>query len=217
MSIRTIIFDFGNVLGSFSHRRSAEQVAAFGPLSVEAVQAYLYGGQLEHDYEAGRLSTPVFLGMLRQTCRLSCSDEELAHAFADMFTPNDEVCALVPLLKPCYRLVLLSNTNDLHYRQFRAQFAATLAHFDALVLSHEVGLRKPDPRLFAHCQGVAGCPAEQILFLDDLPSNVEAARACGWQGIVYHKGDDLRQRLLRAGVVVSPVNECEPGKVARWA
>ena len=216
MVITAIVFDFGNVLGLFSHRRSAEQVAAFSPLAVEAIQAHLYGGQLEEDYESGRLSTPEFLGLVRRTCRVSCSDEQLAHAVADMFTPNDEVCALLPLLKPGYRLVLLSNTNELHSRQFRAQFAATLAHFDALVLSHEVGVRKPDPRLYQHCQRLAGCSAAQCLFLDDLPANVEAARACGWQGLVYHKGEDLRQRLLRAGVVVSPTSGANPN-LARGA
>src|SRR6516164_6169497 len=99
MSITTVVFDFGNVLGFFSHRKSAEQVAAFTDIAPEAVQAYLYGGRLEEDFESGRLSTAVFTGMVRETCRLSCSDEQFATAFADMFTPNREVCALVPLLK----------------------------------------------------------------------------------------------------------------------
>ena len=59
MSITTVVFDFGNVLGLFSHRKAAEQLAAYTGASAEAIQAYLFGGQLEDDYEAGRLSTPV--------------------------------------------------------------------------------------------------------------------------------------------------------------
>src|ERR1700722_12087060 len=98
MSVTTIVFDFGNVLGFFSHRKSAEQVAGYTRLAPEAVQAYLYGGRLEEDYESGRLSTPVFIGMARETCHLSCTDDQFAAAFADMFTPNRDVCALVPLL-----------------------------------------------------------------------------------------------------------------------
>ena len=120
-----------------------------------------------------------------------------------MFTPNPDVCPLPALLKPRYRLVLLSNTNDLHARQFLRQFADVLAPFDALVLSHEVHVRKPDPRIYEHCRRVAGRPAAECLFIDDLPSNVEAARACGWQGIVYRRGDDLRRALAEAGVVVN--------------
>jgi putative hydrolase of the HAD superfamily len=201
MGITTVVFDFGNVLGFFSHRKSAEQVAAYTDMAPEAVQAYLYGGKLEEDYESGRLSTPVFTGMARETCRLRCGDEQFALAFADMFTPNHEVCALVPLLKPRYRLVLLSNTNDLHYRQFRGQFADVLAHFDGLVLSHEAGVRKPRPEIYQACLRVAGRPAGECIFVDDLPSNVEAARACGWHGLVYRRGADLRADMARVGVV----------------
>ena len=202
MSITTVVFDFGNVLGFFSHRKSAEQVAAYTDMAPEAVQAYLYGGRLEEDYESGRLSTPVFTGMVRETCRLTCSDEQFAAAYSDMFTPNPEVCALVPLLKPRYRLVLLSNTNDLHYRQFREQFAEVLGYFDGVVVSHEVGVRKPHPRIYEACLGVAGRPAVECVFIDDLPSNVEAARACGWHGLLYRRGEDLRAGLAKIGVVV---------------
>jgi putative hydrolase of the HAD superfamily len=119
-----------------------------------------------------------------------------------MFTPNPAVCALVPLLKPRHKLLLLSNTNDLHARRFLAQFHDVLAPFDHLVLSHELGVRKPDPRVYAHCQRLAGRPAAECVFIDDLPSNVQAARACGWQGIVYERGLDLRRALAACGVSI---------------
>jgi glucose-1-phosphatase len=201
MGISTVVFDFGNVLGFFSHRKSAEQLAAYTDMAPAAVQAHLYGGGLEEDYEAGRLSTPVFMRMVRETCHLSCNDEQFAAAFADMFTPNPDACALVPLLKPHYPLFLLSNTNDLHYRQFRRQFATVLSYFDGLVLSHEVGVRKPDPRVYETCLRLAGRPAEECLFIDDMAKNVEAARACGWHGLLYRRGEDLRGELAGIGVI----------------
>jgi putative hydrolase of the HAD superfamily len=201
MSIRAIVFDFGNVLGFFSHRRAAEQLAAYSrTATADDILALLLDGQLEDDYESGRLSSAELLDRLRLRFGLSGSDAELGRALADMFTPNPEVCELVPRLRRRYRLLLLSNTNELHYRHFRAQFADTLSHFHALVVSHEVGLRKPSPLIFQHAQGVAGCPAEHCLFIDDLPANVAAARACGWQAILYTRGEDLKELLLRAGV-----------------
>src|SRR5437660_720304 len=107
MAISTVVFDFGNVLGFFSHRRSAEQLAAYAKMSAEAVLAYIYGGRLEEDYESGKVSTPVFLAMLRETCHLTGTDEQLAVAYSDMFWPNLVVCALVPELRPKYKLFLL--------------------------------------------------------------------------------------------------------------
>ena len=200
MAITTVVFDFGNVLGFFSHRKSAEQVAAYTQMSAEAVQAYLYGGRLEEDYESGTISTAEYTEMARETCRLTCTDEQFAIAYNDMFWPNDEVCALVPRLREKYRLVLLSNTNDLHYRQFAEQFRDVLKNFDSLVLSHEVGVRKPKPGIYHECLRRATRPADECVFIDDLPTNVEAARACGLHGLVYRRGDDLRGELARLGV-----------------
>jgi putative hydrolase of the HAD superfamily len=200
MSITTVVFDFGNVLGFFSHRRAAEQVAAYGDVSPEAIQAHLFGGNLEDDYESGRISSAALIAEVRERFGLRATDEQLSRAVADMFWPNEEVCALVPLLRPRYRLLLLSNTNELHARQFVPQFRTTLAHFDHLVLSHELGIRKPDPRVYAHCEQLAGCAPRECLFIDDLPTNVAAARACGWQGIVYQRGMDLWQALGECGV-----------------
>lgn len=204
MNVRCVVFDFGNVVGFFSHHKAAEQLAAYGKASAESIQAYLFGGRLEDDYESGRLSTAVLTGLVRETFHLTGTDEQLRTAFADMFTPNPDVCSLIPRLKPRYRLVLLSNTNELHARQFVPQFADTLRYFDAVVLSYEVGVRKPDPRVYAICQERAGCAAAECLFIDDLPANVEAARACGWQGLVYRRGDDLAAALARCGVVPVP-------------
>jgi putative hydrolase of the HAD superfamily len=204
MKITTLVFDFGNVLGLFSHRRAAEQLAAFSTDSAEFIQGYLFGGQLEDDYESGRISTRVLMGLVRETCHVQCTDAQFAKAFGDMFTRNEPVCALVPRLRPRYRLLLLSNTNDLHARQFTAQFAEVFAHFDKLVLSFEVGLRKPSPDLFAYCERVAGVPPGAVLFIDDLPSNVEGARDYGWQGLVYRPGTDLAPQLAAAGVALAP-------------
>jgi len=202
MNIRTIVFDFGNVLGLFSHRKAAEQLAVYSSASVQAIQAYLFAEKLEQDFESGRIAPDVFMNLVRDACRLTCTDEQFRTAFADMFTPNDSVCALVPRLKRRYGLVLLSNTNAIHAGRFLDQFKTTLCHFDSLVLSHEVRLRKPDRRIYEHCLAVAGRPAKECLFIDDMPANVEAARACGWNAIQYRPGDDLSRQLADHGVAL---------------
>jgi putative hydrolase of the HAD superfamily len=205
MAISTIVFDFGNVVASFSHRRSAEQLAAYGTASAASIAAYLVGGKLEDDFEAGRISGSVLIGMVRDTFHLQCTDEQFTQAFVDMFTANAEVCDVLPRLKPRYRLLLLSNTNELHACHFLEKFRQQLAPFDAIVLSHLVGIRKPDARLYEYCRQKAGSPpVSECLFIDDLPANVEGARACGWQGMVYRPGEDLAAKLAGVGVTVGP-------------
>jgi putative hydrolase of the HAD superfamily len=200
MGIKAVVFDFGNVVGFFDHRLTINRLAEHAGIPADAIHAYLFGGSLEDDYESGRISTEDFLKQVRETCRLRCSEEMLAAAWADIFRPNHDVCALLPLLRPHYRLLLGSNTNDLHSRHFCRQFADAFQHFDQLVFSHEVGARKPKAAFFDHCRRLAGYPPQECLFIDDLPANVAGARACGWQGVVYTDITDLRQRLSALGI-----------------
>jgi FMN phosphatase YigB (HAD superfamily) len=195
--MQAIVFDFGNVIGFFDHRITTRRLAAYGDLSAEELFARLYGGVLEDDYERGRLTTAEFIAHACEHCRLRCSEEQFAQAWADVFWPNDEVIALLPELGTRYRLLLGSNTNELHSRRFCQQFADSFRHFQHLVLSFQVGARKPDASFFHHCERLAGYPASECLFIDDLPDNVAGARACGWNGIVYSTAAELRQQLAQ--------------------
>lgn len=61
--------------------------------------------------------------------------------------------------------------------------------FDAIVISGEVGMRKPEPEIFAHVLELLGVPAGETVFVDDLLHNVEAARAIGLVA-VHHTSYD---------------------------
>jgi FMN phosphatase YigB (HAD superfamily) len=202
--IKTIVFDFGNVIGFFDNSLSSKRLAAHTELSVEALHSYLIDSPLEVAFETGRLSTADFVREVRTACRLRCSEEVLIAAWADIFWPNHDTIALLPRLKPNYRLLLGSNTNALHMRQFTQQFAEALRYFDALVVSHEVGARKPAAAFFEHCQRLAGCTAAECLFIDDLPANVAGARACGWQALVYTSVSALQEQFAALGIRLGP-------------
>jgi glucose-1-phosphatase len=204
MAIRVITFDFGNVVGFFDYTRTTSRLACHTDLSPEEMYRRFYGSELEHDFESGRISTADFLRQVQVLCELRCGQEEIAAAWADIFRPNQEVISLLPYLKSRYRLILGSNTNELHSRHFSQQFAEALEHFHALVFSHAVGARKPAPGFFEHCLKLAGVPAEECLFIDDLPANVAGARGCGWHGVVYRGIDDLRTELSRLGIDLPP-------------
>jgi putative hydrolase of the HAD superfamily len=203
MAITTIVFDFGNVIGFFDHRRAARQLTAHTGVPEEAFLALLHNQELEDAYESGRLTSAEFLQRVRQATGVDCPDAMLGSAYSDIFWPNDAVCSLVPRLRTGYRLLLGSNTTELHAQRFRHEFRDTLQHFAHLVLSFEIGVRKPRPGFFQHCQRQAGVPATECLFIDDLPANVEGARACGWHGIVYRDPADLRGCLADLGVTIS--------------
>ena len=200
--IRTIVFDFGNVVGYFDHRLVSRRLAAHSRLAEAELHASIFASALEDDYESGRLSTAEFLEQLRLKCRICCPEETIIAAYSEIFWSNPDIGALLSELKPRCRLMLGSNTNELHWRQFRRQFADVLSFFDDLVLSHEIGVRKPKPGFFEHCRRRANCPAHECLFIDDLPANIAAARACGWHGIVYTDFKSLRRSFEEVNIAV---------------
>ncbi len=199
--IKAIVFDFGNVIGFFDHHRATRRLAEHCGLSAEEIYRRVYGAVLEDDYESGRLSSVQYMERVRQLCGLHCSDDFFRDAYGDIFWPNQRVCDLLPKLKQRYRLLLGSNTNELHARWFRRQFADVLQSFDAIVLSYEIGTRKPRPEFFHHCQRLAGCAPNECLFIDDLASNVAGALAFGWQGVVYADAPQLEKELHARAVI----------------
>ena len=206
MTVKTIVFDFGKVVGFFDHRLASRRLTEFSPYSPEALHEILFESQLEDDYESGRISSDKFVKRVREEGRLSCDESIVASAWADIFWPNPEVCSLLPSLSQNYRLLLGSNTNELHSRQFTRQFAEVFRSFHAVVLSHEIGTRKPRPEFFNHCLRLAECAASECLFIDDLPANVEGARSCGWRGIQYQQFEDLLVQLAHHEIRGLPNN-----------
>jgi putative hydrolase of the HAD superfamily len=214
MAIKTIVFDFGNVLGFFDHRRTTERLAKHSLLPFEELHASLFGPRFEDGYESGQLSTSEFLQTACEICKLGCGPDVVAAAWADVFWPNESVCALPPLLKrQGYRILLASNTNELHANHFCRQFEQVFSHFDERVMSYEIGVRKPNAAFFVHCQTLAQCRPDQCLFIDDLPANIAGAQAHGWQGIVYTASTNLIDRLAKHGVRVNGHSDRMPLQV----
>jgi putative hydrolase of the HAD superfamily len=56
---------------------------------------------------------------------------------------------------------------------------------DDIVYSHEVGLKKPDPAVYELTTSRLGVEAAEVAFLDDVPANVDAARAAGWHAVLH--------------------------------
>jgi FMN phosphatase YigB (HAD superfamily) len=201
-TIKTIILDFGNVLGYFDHQITWNKVAPHSKLSLQQLLAAIAAGNLEDDYESGRMTSDEFLARLLDIGEFQCGTDFLSTAWKDIFWPNPDVCRLIPRLKSRFRIQLGSNTNDLHAEQFLAQFSDVLAHFDALTLSHKVGARKPRAEFFADCHQKAGCAPQECLFIDDLPANLQGAKAYGFHAIHYTGEGSLRAPLAAHGIAL---------------
>jgi putative hydrolase of the HAD superfamily len=87
-------------------------------------------------------------------------------------------------LRPRYRTALLSNSGSGARREEQERY-----HFnemtDLIIYSHEVGIEKPDPRIYALTCERLGVQPEEVVFLDDTEANVAAAAAYSMHAILF--------------------------------
>jgi len=208
MPLPALIFDFGNVIGFFVHRRVYERFAPrLGMDGTQLAGLLIKQGfsDLLAEFECGRLDPAAFAERTMAMSGLVVSYEEFAEAWNNIFWLNESLSPLIPWLKARgHTLVLGSNTNILHSAHYRRQFAATLDYFDRLIFSHDVGAMKPAPEFYQACVRAAGVPAASCVFVDDLIENIEAARQAGLSGHVYTDTSALIAELARLGIEVPP-------------
>jgi len=186
-----LILDMGNVLVFFDHHRACRRLAALGQpgTTEDDVFDLLFHQPLERHYDCGEITTTTLLAALREAFGITAADESIANAWADIFEPNEALVAELPGLRLRFdRLVLASNTNELHIGRVRALIPDTLALFDEHVLSFEVGCRKPAEEFFRRAIAAAGGRASECVYIDDREDFVAAAQALGMNAVVYGRG-----------------------------
>ena len=199
--IKTILFDLGNVIIPVDFRRCHEALARVCPHPPESVPRLIGSTGLPRRFEQGEISAEDFVA---ETCRLldmQISYEEFWDVWTRSFLPETLIPeSLFEGLKRNQRLLLLSNTNCIHFEMAQRRYPL-LRHFDEYVLSYEVGVMKPAPEIYHKAIARAGCHAEECLFIDDLAENVEAARKEGMEATQFHSLGQLQDDLRGRGLV----------------
>lgn len=77
-----------------------------------------------------------------------------------------------------------------------------LSHFEHQFMSYQIGFSKPDPRIYEHVIQKLPYSADELLFIDDKPSNVESAKNCGMSSIHFTNLDNLQSSLEQFGVKI---------------
>jgi HAD superfamily hydrolase (TIGR01509 family) len=196
MPIRAVIFDLGNVVLPFDHRRACRAAARGTTLSAEEVYRRVWGTDLVRRFDRGDLAPRAFFAELRQLIGYRGRDAELRRAWNDIFRPDPAMARLVRDLAARLPLVLLSNTNRAHFEFVRRRFPVVRL-FRRRVLSYEAGLLKPDPAIYRLAVAKARADLGECLYVDDLPAYVTAASALGLLALRFLNARQLRRDVMR--------------------
>jgi glucose-1-phosphatase len=200
--IDAVIFDLGNVLLAFDESRAVGRLAACTGKTRQQIDEYARGTPHITELALGKVTKLRFFHTVAKDLAFDGTYAEFALLWSDIFTPIDPMVALAESLKNRLPRLILSNTNAIHM-DYVFEHYPFLQDFDAHVLSHEVGLLKPDPAIFQRALRTSGLTASRTVFLDDIAANAEAARHVGMQAIHYQNPDQARAELTKLGV--SPI------------
>ncbi len=196
-----IYFDLGNVILPFDREHQYRQMAEVAGIGAEQV-ATAVDGALTEEVESGLISTDDYYERFCQATDSRPDATAFRSAGDDFFQLDYDVLPVVSqLFRAGHRLGILSNTSESHW-QFvtNGQYRVLPGYFEQLVLSYEVGVMKPDAKIFAAAQEAAGVPADQIFFTDDREDNVAGAKAAGFDAVLFTGAKQLIDDLASRGV-----------------
>lgn len=205
--MQAVISDFGGVLTTplglaleSSYRRSGVSLRDLG--EALGALAVARGDNPLFELETGALSETEFSellgaqisGRLGRPVDLSRFGEDLFAAMA----PNEPFVAYLRAVRARGHAMAICTNN---VREWSARWRAMLPVaelFDVVVDSSELGIRKPDPRIYEATLAALAVPAAEAVFIDDLEINCEAAAALGMHPVWFRSTEQAMADLEAA-------------------
>jgi putative hydrolase of the HAD superfamily len=200
MAIKAVIFDLAGVV-LFTIR------GTFNSLLAERLEAPLdeveriMSDHTNDLWDINELSDDAFYDHLLTELKQPLEKKAIIRKFViDDFYVDQEMLALIRELRKTYTTALLTNFPD-HVHDFMKRSWHMDGAFDHIIVSADVKLIKPDPRIYQLTLERLGCLAHEAVFIDDRKINVEAAETLGIKGILFkdkHKTQASLSRILKS-------------------
>jgi len=185
-TIDAIIFDLGGVILNIDYQLPVKAFKKLGIENFNELFSQVTQSNLFNDYETGNITSEDFIKEIKKQLPEDTSEEAIINAWNSILLdlPEERLFSLEKAAEN-HRIFLLSNTNALHIDSFNQyllnnlQLPSLEPFFETLYLSYEVGLRKPDLRIFEYVLQDAGLAPERTLFIDDSIQHIQAASELG--------------------------------------
>jgi len=198
--IKTVIFDLGKVIIPFDFTRGYRGLEQVCDIPAADIPKRIGATDLVHRFESGLVEPHDFVNQLTRMLDLRVSYEQFCEIWSSIFLPDPLIPeSLLEGISRRYRLLLLSNTNAIHFPMLLKTYPL-LRHFHATVLSYQVRALKPSPVIYREAITRAHCRPDECFFTDDIPDYVAAAKREGIDAVQFESCAQIERELLARGV-----------------
>jgi putative hydrolase of the HAD superfamily len=196
--IKAVIFDAGGVIitSSDAYGFLAKKLGISDARMLEARKKYVWPAQ------RGELSTDEFLTKFSD--ELKVDKEKIKKLFEEgssLLSVNAEVLKIVDALKKGgYALAMITNTVKFYSNFMKEQ--DVYRKFSPMIASYEVGLRKPDPKIYKIALEKLKLKGEDCVFIDDKEEHLAPAAKLGMKTILFKNAEQLKADLQKLGVKI---------------
>ena len=193
--IRALIWDMGGVLLRTEDSTTRQQLAQQLGVALPDLYAGVFNVQTARQATTGEIDAEQHWASVAEKYQL---DAEGMAQFVELFWGGDrldnELIAYIDAMRPVCKTVLLSNAwSDV--RQTVDRRFHLVEHFDHVFFSAEIKLAKPAHAIYRYVLDEIKIPAQEAVFIDDMPENVEAARLVGLHAIQFHSREQVLDAL----------------------
>lgn len=184
MTIRAVFFDLGGVIVRTEYQAPRQHLAESFGMDYEDIDKIVFASGTAARASVGEIDEQEHWRNVMKTLKLPAGDYERVR---DEFFAGDvidhEILNFLRSIKPRYKTGLISNAwSGLRDYIVREKFDDA---FHQMVISAEVGVAKPDPKIYHIALGQAQVKAKEAVFVDDVLENIEACEQVGMKGVHF--------------------------------
>ena len=184
--IKSIIFDLGGVILNLNYSKTEDEFKKIGVLNFKEFYSQKKQTLLFDDFEKGKIKPEDFISSFKESENLKIKEIDFINAWNAMLLEIPiEKLQFIDSLKKDYKIILLSNTNEIHIKKFEDDLKKNnmleqfYKCFDKMYYSSRMGKRKPEENCFNQVLEENGLIAENTLFIDDSIQHIEGAKKAG--------------------------------------
>lgn len=199
---KAVLFDLGKVILHFNFEPAFARLARATGRPEREIEDFFVQSGLEVLYDGGKISSRRFYLEVKKGLGLRMGFDAFRSVWNRIFTPNRHVVSLVRRLKARgWRLVLVSNTNEMHFRHILARYPVVRL-FDRHVLSYKERVRKPDARIYRIAAKACRARPREIFYVDDRADLTSAAAELGFATFTFRRNADELERTLKENAIL---------------